>query len=288
MKKLLVVITEAESAGRAVGHFNFSTLDQLKAIVAAARAVEAPVILGLSEGEREFVGIKQAVALVRSLRTELKIPVYLNADHTYDLRKVKEAAEAGFDAIIFDGASLPLRENVVKTKKAVEIAKEVNPDIVVEGEIGYIGQASKILDELPAGAAISGPDLPRPDQAAGFVRETGIDLLAPAVGNIHGMLRHRPNPHLDIARIREIRRAAGVPLVLHGGSGTRAEDIREAIKAGIGVVHVSTELRAAWRAGLEEALKKSDEVAPYKLLAGSLEGVEKVASGKMKIFGYGV
>ena len=174
---------------------------------------------------------------------------------------------------------------MAKTKEAVRIAKEVNPDILVEGEIGYIGKSSKVLDEVPEGAAVSHDDLPTAEQAADFVKATGVDLLAPAVGNIHGMFKNASNPDLDIERVREIAEAAGVPLVLHGGSGVKDEDFTAAIGAGIRMIHISTELRVAWREGLDAALaEKPDEIAPYKVFRDVVPRVREVVVGRLRLF----
>ena len=140
--------------------------------------------------------------------------------------------------------------------------------MLVEGEVGYIGLSSKLLDELPEGAAIREEDMTTSEEARQFVEETGIDLLAPAVGEIHGMMKSAKNPNLNIDRIREIANAVGIPLVLHGGSGVSDEDFTAAIEAGISVVHINTEIRVAWRRGLEGALHEDKEqIAPYKLLS---------------------
>ncbi|MEX2436555.1 MAG: class II fructose-bisphosphate aldolase, partial [Candidatus Paceibacterota bacterium] len=110
-------------------------------------------------------------------------------------------------------------------------------------------------------------------------------LLAPAVGNIHGMMKGAKNPNLQIERIREIREAAGVPLVLHGGSGVSDEDFKEAIKAGISVVHISTEMRVAWRSSLEESLKNNpEELAPYRITPLVIEAVERVVGNRVRLF----
>ena len=243
MQSLIEIVREAEAKHIAIGHFNFSDLAGLKAIFDAARELGVPVILGASEGERAFVGPRQAAALVRSLREEYGYPVFLNADHTYSFEKVKEAVDAGYDAVIFDGAKLPLEENIRIAKQCVEYAKSKNPSIIVEGELGYIGSGSEVRKELPEGAAVNPEDLTKPEEASGFVRETGVDMLAPAVGNIHGMFANAPDPALDLARIAEIKKAAGVPLVLHGASGNTSDDLRGAIVAGISIVHINTEFR---------------------------------------------
>ncbi len=282
MKTLLEVLYDAEKKHIAIGHFNYSALAQLRAITNVARRLHVPVVLGLSEGERDYVGLKQSVCAVESLRSE-GLPVYLNADHTYSLKKVKEAAEAGVDSVIFDGAKLPFKENVAKTREAVDIAKKIRKDILVEGELGYIGQSSKLLQAIPEGIDLQ--RLTTAAQAEHFVRETGVDILAPAVGNIHGMLGFAKNPRLQIERIREIKQAVKVPLVLHGGSGVTDEDFQAAIRAGISLIHISTEIRVVWRKSLEEILKEQpDEVAPYKLMASIVKDVEKVVEDRVKLF----
>jgi len=310
MQSLKQLIAAAEKNGIALGHFNISELSMLKAIFQASRDVNTPVIIGTSEGEREFIGVRQAAALIKSLREEYDYPIFLNADHTHSLEKVEEAAKAGYDAILFDGGALPFEENIKQTKKAVEIAKKINPDVLIEGELGYIGSSSKILKEIPKGAAIKPEDLTKPEDAKRFVQETGVDLLAPAVGNIHGMfvpLEARPSsfggraaaaggglpltgfaplePPLDIERVRAIKRAVKIPLVLHGGSGNTDSDFLAAIEAGISIIHISTELRLAWRKGLEQGLRKDpEEIAPYKLMKPGVEEVQKVVYNRLKLF----
>ena len=183
MKTLREVLADADARHVAVGHFNISDLGALKAIFAAARELQLPVLIGVSEGEREFIGVKTAAALIKSLRDAYDYPIFLNADHTHSLDKAKEAAEAGFDEIIFDNSSLPMDQNIANTKEAVAAIRAINPNIVIEGEIGYIGSNSEIIAAAPANLALS-----TPEEAVKFVTETGVDVLAPAVGNMHGLL----------------------------------------------------------------------------------------------------
>ena len=285
MRKLLEIIREAESRKVAIGHFNISEIAALRAIVRAAKELKVPVIVGVSEGERDFIGTRQAAALIKSLREEYSLELFLNADHTYSLDKIKEAVAAGFDAVIFDGAKLPLEENIKKTKEVVDYVKSVNPQIIVEGEMGYIGTSSKILERIPEGAAVTGESLTKPEDAQKFAEETGVDLFSPAVGNLHGMFKDAPNPALDIKRIKTVREAAGVPLVLHGGSGITDSDFSAAIRAGISVIHINTEIRLAWKKGLETALQKNaDEIVPYKLLPESEKAIYSIVESRLRLF----
>ena len=290
MKSLREYIKDAENNKIAIGHFNISNMEMLWGIFHSAKNLNLPVIIGVSEGERNFIGVRQCVALIKSIRDEYNYPIFLNADHTYSIEKVKEAIDAGFDSVIYDGAKLSFEENVKNTKECVKYARSVNSEIIVEGELGFIGQSSKVLDEIPAGVDLEN-GLTTLEQAQQFVKETGVDLFAPAVGNIHGMLRNSKDPHLDIERIKEIRKASGIPLVLHGGSGTPDEDFVKAInaglpaQAGVSIIHISTELRVAYRDALKLSLQQNpEEVAPYKYLKDAVLAVEKVVGERLKLF----
>ncbi len=278
-------IRSAEEKGVAVGHFNISDIQGFWGVIKGARSAGVPVIIGVSEGERDFIGVKEVVALVKTYREETNYPVYLNADHTYSFERVKEAIDAGFDAVIFDGAKLSFEENARITKQCVEYARSVNPEIIVEAELGYIGSGSKVLDEIPEGVSLE--NLTTGDEASRFVKETGIDLFAPSVGNIHGMLRNAPEPRLNIERIKEVRASAGVPLVLHGGSGTSDEDFQMAIKAGIGIIHINTEIRVAYQHALKKFVNENpDETAPYKFTKTSVDAIAEVVEKRMRLFNF--
>jgi fructose-bisphosphate aldolase class II len=279
-KSLREYIIEAKEKGVAVGHFNISNSDGFWAVVLGAKAVGVPVIIGVSEGERDFIGVKEVVAMVKTYRESTGQPVFLNADHTYSFDRVKEVVDAGYDAVIFDGTELPLEENVQTTKKCVEYAKSVNPNIIVEAEIGFIGKSSKILDVVPEGVG----RLTEVAEAKSFVGETGVDMLAPAVGNVHGIVKGG-EPALNIERIKEISNSVAVPLVLHGASGNSIDDIKASIKAGISVIHINTELRVAFRDSLVKAFHDDpDQVAPYKYLKVARDAMQKVVEEKLKLF----
>ncbi len=285
MKTLREIIKDAESNKVAVGHFNISNLEALWGIFRAAQELKVPVIIGTSEGERDFVGVRQAVALVKSLREEFDFPIFLNADHTYSFDRAKEAIDAGYDAVIFDGTKISVEENIEITKKVVAYAREVNPDILIEAELGNIGHSSKLLSEIPEGVEFEDSVLTKPEVAQDFVKKTGIDLLAPAVGNLHGMLTHGKNPAIHTTRIQEIRQSAGVPLVLHGGSGISDDDFVKAIKSGISIVHINTEIRVAYRDALKKSLQDDpDEIAPYRILKNPLLAVQKAVKERLSLF----
>jgi fructose-bisphosphate aldolase class II len=285
MMTLRDALERAQATSTAVGHFNVVDLVLLKAVFGAAQEVKAPVVVGVSEGERDFIGVRQIAALVRSLRDEFDFPIFLNADHTHSLPRAVEAARAGFDAVGFDASALSFEENVRSTREAVKTLKAINPAILVEGEVGDIGTGS----EIHAAAPTELRALTTPEEAKRFVEATAVDILAPAVGNMHGLLlsmvQGDARKHLDIERISAIKRASGALLTLHGGSGTAAEDLRRAIGAGINLIHINTELRVAWRRGLERGLAaRPDEVAPYKILPTAVDSVKEVVLERLRLF----
>jgi fructose-bisphosphate aldolase, class II len=283
MKTLREHIAEAHKNHVAIGHFNVSTIDGIWAVADAAQELNLPVIIGVSEGERDYIGVNQVVTIVKSIREERHQEIFLNADHTYSFDRVKQAIDAGFDAVIFDGAQLSFEDNVIQAKKCVEYARASGRDVLIEGELGFIGTSSKILDAIPNGAVVGDEAMTKPVDAQRFVQETGVDLLAPAVGNIHGVVRGG-DPALNIDRVADISELTGLSLVLHGASGNSAEDISGAIKAGVSIVHVNTELRIAYRSGLLKAFSENpDEISPYKYLKSAKLAMQKVVEEKLRI-----
>jgi len=285
MITLREAIAEAERKKVAIGHFNAPTVSIIDAVIKAALKLNVPAIIGFSEGERDFFGLRQAVVYIKSVREQINHPIFVNADHTYSLERVKEAIDVGFDSVVWDGADKPYKENRDIAHAAVEYARASGRDILIEAELGFIGSGSQIIEAPPEGAVITEEHMTKPSEASRFVDETGIDLLAPAVGNLHGMLKSGKNPHINSKRVSEIREAAGVPLVLHGGSGITEEDFQNGIEAGLAEIHVSTELRVAYREALELSLKNDpSELAPYKYMKPVREAVQEVVEKKLRLF----
>lgn len=277
------IMKKAQEGKYTIGQFNASTDEQIRAIVEVAKDLKSPIIIGTSESERKFIGTKQAVALVESWKKETSLPIIINADHGKTFESVKQAVDAGYSAVHFDGSELPFEENIKITKQVVDYAKEKNKNILVEGELGYLRGGSEIHGKIE----IKPEDLTKPEQAKEFVEKTGIDSLAVVVGNIHGVESDMENPPLFLDRLEEIQKA--VPdtfLVLHGGSGTPEEDIKKAIKLGVVKININTELRIAYSDALEEEIKEHpDEVKPYKILASAVEETKKVVKKKIDLFG---
>jgi fructose-bisphosphate aldolase class II len=315
MISLKKALSQAKKDKVAIAHFNISELTTFKAIWDAANELSAkrkaqsedpafastlgakrfalggykiPIIIGVSEGEQAFLTTPAIASLIKGMRKEFDYPIFLNADHHKSVESCKAAIDAGFDAVIIDAADKSYEENVRMTKEVVDYARaSKNKKVLIEGEIGFIGAGSEVRDKLPDGVQITEDTITKVEEAVQFVEATGVDLLAPAIGNVHGMFKDSSTfvKHLFDKRIKQIRRATKVPLVLHGGSGTPDEDFVKAIEAGVQIVHISTELRRAWRAGADKAFKEHPaEVAPYKLLESSLAEVKAVAMNRLKLF----
>ena len=284
MITLSEILLDAQKNNLAIGHFNISNLEQLRAIVEAAKRFNAPVMIGLSEGERKFVGLKQAVALVKSFKEEYSLPIFLNPDHSHSVESAKLAYDAGFDSVHIDLSKLSFKENIEGTKEVVDYVKSKNPEVSVEGELGYLRGESRVQKEV---IKIKPEDLTKPEEAAEFADKTGIDRFAGAYGNSHGI--SLDEPALDIERIKAVRKTLPekVVMVLHGGSGIPDSQIKEAIKAGIANIHINTEIRTAYAEALRKFLADNpEETTPYKILAPAAEAIQKKVEEKLKLFGW--
>ncbi|MES2416169.1 MAG: class II fructose-bisphosphate aldolase [Patescibacteria group bacterium] len=284
MKSLREYIKEAEEKHIAIGHFNISNLEALHGIYTAAKKLNLPVIIGVSEGEEKFAGLEEVYALVNEICIRDNYPIFLNADHHASFESVKKCIDVGFDMVIIDAAKLPFEENVALTKQCVDYAREVSKntgrDILVEAELGFIGSGSIVRESIPEGAGV----LTTPEDAKKFVEMTGIDLFAPSVGSIHGLIKSG-KPHINAELVAEIKNITGVPLVLHGGSGLRDEDFTNAIKAGISIVHINSEIRLAFKEAVEKTISENPtEITPAKILQPAVDAIEAVVESRLKLF----
>lgn len=268
--------------GWAVPHFNFSSLAQLNGIVDAAKKLNAPVLVGTSEGERKHVGLKQAVALVKSFRDE-GLHIFLNADHTHSIEAAMAAFDAGYDSIHIDLSKLPFQENVDGTKKVVEYVKSKNPDVEVEAELGYlVTDSSKIYNEV---IEIPEDSYTKVDEAVSFVEQTRIDRFAPAVGNMHGIALNDKVIRFEL--IEQLRKALPQDLTftIHGGSGIHDEDIKKMVQMGFNNAHISTELRQAYTLALRKFLNEnSEELSPQVYETPARAAAEALAEEKMRLY----
>ncbi len=276
------IMGKAQRGKYVVGQFNVSTDEQLRAIIEVAQDLKSPVIIGTSESERKFIGTNQAAALVKSWQEQTGLPIILNADHCKSFESAKQAVDAGYSAVHFDGSELGFEKNIKITQKVVDYAKSKNKEILIEGEMGYLRGGSEIHGKIE----IKQEYLTQPEQAKEFVEKTNVDSLAVAVGNIHGVETDMENPPLYLDRLEEIQKT--VPetfLILHGGSGTPEEDIKKAIKLGVVKININTELRIAFSRALKEFFSKNpDAIKPYKVLAPAVSATKRVVEEKIKLF----
>lgn len=282
MKNLKDYLNKAQRGGWAMGQFNFSDFSQMKAIVNKCAELKSPVILGTSEGESQFFGLEEAVALRNVLRKKTDLPIFLNLDHGKSFNYLKQAIDAGYDSVHFDGSKLPLEENIKIIKKIKNYAKWQG--VLVEGEVGRIGtDSSKIYSEK---FEIKEGDLTKPEEVQRYLKETKANLLAVSIGNFHGIEVSGIDPNLRLDVLENIKKVSKKTfLVLHGGSGTHNEDIKEAVKLGIVKININTELRLAFSGNLRRALNTSkEEIVPYKYLPEAIHSVERVVELKVKLF----
>lgn len=274
-------LKEARTKGYAIGHYNFATADVLRAVVEGAKEAGAPaVMVGTSEGEADFLGMAQAVALVKAIREELQFPVFLNSDHFKSVDKCKAAIDAGYDTILIDASKLGYEDNIAAVREVVAYAKQAGRDVSVEGEIGYLRGSSEVQQKVEISAA----DYTKPEEAQDFVAKTGVDRLAVVFGNIHGIVTEQEEK-LDIGHFTKI--ASVLPdtsFVLHGASGLKDEDVAAAIKAGIANVHFNTELRVAYAQAIEKTLEEKHETTPYKYLGPADAAVKEIVMKKTAVF----
>ena len=268
------VLKPASEGQYAVGLFNAVTLEMADGIMNAAEKLRAPVIMGTAEILLPAANLREVAAMVKVRALYSDIPVVLHYDHGLTFEKCMEAIQLGYTSVMYDCSTLPYEENLEKVAEMVKIAHAFG--VTVEGELGHVG------DNEGAGKLAKPSDYyTDPATAADFVRRTGIDALAIAVGNAHGDYKFPPK--LDFERISAIKEATGIPLVLHGGSGLSDDDFREAVRRGIAKVNIFTDINKAQVRGIEKGLaagvNNAFDLAPYEVLA-----VQEVVEEKMKLF----
>ncbi len=274
--------SRAQAEGFAIGSFNVSSFEMFKAIVAAAVAQRSPVLIESSGGETSYFGDRTLVALVAEARRETGLPIFLNLDHSRTPMAVKSAIAAGYDLVHYDGSKETAQENQRNLKALVGKAHSLH--VLVEGELDYIIEGSE-KRTISAAQGVAQSQLTDPEKAERFVSATNIDTFAVSIGNVHGL--YTSPKKLDIHLLHDIRDRLQCFISLHGGSTISAHQIRSAIAVGrIVKINVSSELRQAYRTGLETALKKSpNEIALYKLLPDAINKVQRIVEEKMQLFG---
>lgn len=292
------ILKKARAGQYAIPAFNINNLEALKAIMVAAVKLRSPLIVQTSEGAIEYAGMDYLVAMVK-VAAKATVPIALHVDHGKDLKIIKQAIQKGYTSVMFDGSALPLKENIAKTKQVVQWAK--TKKVSVEAEIGTIAGIEDFVSVAEKDAHLTNPE-----QAAQFVKQTGCDSLAVAIGTAHGAYKFKGETHLDIERLKRIAKLVKTPIVLHGASGVLEDvvklaeyhgaklgeacgvldaDIKQVVKYGVSKVNIDTDLRIAFTAGIRKATNQmKDVIDPRKLMQPANDLMTEVAMRKIILF----
>ncbi len=273
------LLTEAKAGGYAVGAFNTVNLETTKAIIEAAKELSSPVIVQMTEKTFDYAGGRAMYQLTKNIAEFYapEIPVGIHLDHGKSFEVVGRAMDIGFSSVMYDGSRKDYVDNLMMTKKIVEIAH--GRGVVVQAELGNVPYIGEMQMETVAWEKY----MTNPDQAAQFVQETGIDTLAVAIGNAHGFFRERSEP--DYERLSSIAQLVDIPLVLHGASDWQNGRVTEVIKRGISCFNVDTAVRLAFIGGLREVLQSEDESDLRKVMGKAKEAAREAVKGKILAFG---
>jgi fructose-bisphosphate aldolase class II len=271
------ILQDARKGSYAVGAFNTNNMEIVQAIVEAAVEENSPVILQASQGALKYAGIEYITALVKAAAEIAPIPIALHLDHGTSFEQIVKCIRYGFTSVMIDGSKYPLEENIRITKKVVEIAGAVG--VSVEAELGKIGGTEDDISVSEKEAYMTDPQ-----EAVRFVKETGVDSLAIAIGTAHGP--YKGEPKLDFDRLEKISSLVDIPLVLHGASGVPEDSIRKAVERGICKINIDTDIRQAFARAVREFLEKNPkEYDPRKILGPAKEEMKKVIREKIRLFG---
>lgn len=299
LTSLKSVLIKAQKGHYAVPAFNINDLEMLQSVMAAAKKMKSPVIIQTSEGAIEYAGMESLFQMVKVAAKE-NIPVVFHLDHGKNLKTVQKAIKSGYTSVMYDGSSLPYAENLKNTEKVVGWARAKK--VSVEAELGSLKGVEDLVSVSERDAVLTDPA-----QAKEFVKKTGCDALAIAIGTSHGAYKFKSTPKLDLKRLAEIKKGVRVPIVLHGASGVPAElvkmlkrcggeigeakgnapaEIKKAIKMGVCKINIDTDLRLAFAAGVRCTLKENKKVFdPRKILEDSKKLMQKVAEDKIIMCG---
>lgn len=271
------MLKKAEAGGYAVGAFNCNNMEIVQAIVAAAEAENAPVIMQASQGAIKYAGLDYIVAMAKLAAERTHVPVALHLDHGTSYEQAIQCIHAGFSSVMIDGSKLPLVENIKLTKRVLDVARAVG--VSVEAELGKIGGTEDDITVSERDAFFTDPA-----EAETFVRETGVDSLAVAIGTAHG--QYKGIPELDFPRLKKIKSLVNIPIVLHGSSGVPDEAVQEAIRLGVRKVNIDTNIREAFVLAARKVLEANPkEIDPRKMLGPAREAAIEVIRQKIRIFG---
>ena len=276
------LLKDANRGKFALGAFNTQNLETTLAIMRAAEKNRAAFVMQVSEATIDYAGLESITEIIKTAaKKEMKRGrAALHLDHGKKFESIINCIKAGFSSIMMDASHLPFKENIAATRRAVQYAHKHG--VFAQGELGRLAGIEDVVRVAGHEAFMT-----HPDEAAEFVRKTGVDTLAVSIGNVHGIAKIRQGvPKLDLERLKEIGKKVKVPLVLHGASGIPEEEIKKAIKFGIRIINIDTEIRLAFTDSLRKTLSGDKNIFdPRKVLAPAIEAVEKVVADKMVMFG---
>lgn len=269
------MLADAQKGGYAVGAFNVENMEMVKAVIAAAEELHAPVMLQTTPSTIKYGTLETYYAIVAAEAKKAAVPVCLHLDHGSSFELAVQALKAGYTSVMIDGSHEDLEGNIAVSKRVADVAKACG--IPVEAELGKVGGKE---DDLEAEADTNTD----PAEAKEFVERTGVTSLAVAIGTAHGF--YKGTPVLDKERVSEIRKVVSIPLVLHGASGLNDDEVRECVRRGICKVNFATELRAAYTAAGKKLIEeKPDTFDPKKLGVVGMEAVKQLVMERMKVCG---
>jgi fructose-bisphosphate aldolase class II/tagatose 1,6-diphosphate aldolase GatY/KbaY len=263
-------LKELQKNNSALWATNFYNLETLQGILSAVVKDGKPVILQLTRSSIEYMGLKTAVAMARTAMGEFGVDAWIHLDHGDSVDLVARCLDEGFDSVMIDASEQSLELNIETSRKVVEMAEKYGAN--VEAELGYVAKLGQSTDKV---------GFTEPKDAQRFVKETGVDALAVAIGSAHGF--YKETPKLDIERLKEISSVVDIPLVLHGGSGIPAEQIKKAVNAGICKINVATEIKNAFMTSLKTQLRETDEIDLRKVFPQSVDKVTELLINKFTI-----
>ncbi len=272
------IIKDAQKKGYAIGAFNVHNLESVLGVARAAVRAKSPAIIQVSESAIKYMGLKPITHIVSTVAKNIAahVPIALHLDHGKSFGSVFECINAGFSSVHIDASSLPLDENISLTKQVVELAHRKK--VWVQGEVGAIigghGESGDIISDIP---------IAKLEDVIKFVKETRIDTLAAAVGTAHGVYK---NEDIKFDLLKQIKEKTKKPFVLHGGSGVPDQKIKKAIKYGVNIINIGSDIKIAFcKTLISNCLKNRKETDPRNLLRPTIEAVEEVVYNKMKLFG---
>jgi len=269
------VINKAKQEKYAIPQFNINNLEWTKYILEECEKEKSPVFLGVSTGAAKYMGgYNTVVNLVKGLLKDLNItiPVMIHLDHAKTYEDCIKAIDAGFDSIMIDASNLELEKNIEVTNRV----KNYSTNQLIEAEIGKIGGSE---DGITSNIYYTNSE-----EATTFTNKTNIDMLAPALGSVHGLYKGEPNINFEV--MDEISISTNKPLVLHGGSGLSEEILRKAISCGIVKINFNTELQIAWHKAVKDFINTNKDVYdPRKVISSGEKAIKEVVSNYIRILG---